>query len=212
MVDLVKASSLLSIPTLGPLSFSQSHLLYSNIFNSESTLPSNETLLGNSGFSQGNNQINSASKRKKKAHPLLLEQSCFKSRGRFPSAAYPLALFGSCLTSQTRYNGRGCGEHDVGEESVGEKTGLLAPFVLFRGQDEKRNTTPSRHGPDAIPSPRRPRTLEDSKQTRLGPEVSGGPRPPGCPEAQARTRVGLGPGMRENQKPAVPELSAGLKS
>ena len=123
------------------------------------------------------------SKRKKKAHPLLLEQSCFKSRGRFPSAAYPLALFGSCLTSQTRYNGRGCGEHDVGEESVGEKTGLLAPFVLFRGQDEKRNTTPSRHGPDAIPSPRRPRTLEDSKQTRLGPEVSGGPRPPGCPEA-----------------------------
>lgn len=67
-----------------------------------------------------------------------------------------------------------------------------------------------RLGPHAIPSPRRPRTLEDSS---LGPEVSAGPRPHGCPRGldQGRREASV-PACERTRKPVGPELPAGLKA
>lgn len=95
-----------------------------------------------------------------------------------------------------------------GRESAGEKTGLLASFVLFPGQDKNRNTllVPTPFPPPGGLEPLRTPGQAGPRGQRWAAAVC---LPRGL--GQSRARKGLGLGIRKDQKTAGPEFPAELK-
>ena len=155
------------------------------MFHSELTPPSNEMLLGRFCllFFKVKNQIASASKIKKKGKVLI--RLYWNSLALHPGADFSQLLTHPPFSAPAWLLKLGTLGADAASmmcvrESVGEKTSLLASFVLFPGQDKKRNTPLV---PTPFPPPGGLEPLRTPGQARLGPEVSAGPRPPVCPEA-----------------------------
>lgn len=90
----------------------------------------------------------------KTAHPVILEWPCFTSSGRFLSAIHPPTLRGSSRASQSRESL----EHEVGKRISWWKKWACWRYSFYSGARIKSGIPPKSH---AIPSPRRPRTLED---------------------------------------------------